>query len=427
AGCGLNNGSVSATAVGGTAPLTYTWYSDPGLTVQVGTGTNVSGLPGGTYFVEVEDANGCSDQASVTVNSGGLLSVSLTTTDAGCGLSNGSVSATVSGGSGSFTASWFDDAGLSNLVGTGISLSGLGPGTYYVQVTDTAGCSISDSAVVMDSGVLDVVATASLSACTDTLGIAVATANGGTSPIAFAWSLTAGATTPISTNDTLSGVPPGTYYLEGTDAAGCSGRDSVEVLAGAFAIEGVVSASVTCANTCDGRLAVNVRSGRAPMTYTWSDGGTDSLSNALCIGNYGITVTDANGCTASAVVNLPEPEDEPVAGFTFGENPVSIVASPVLINNTSTFATSYTWRRDGTVFSQREAAELNLTDTGLVVIRLVVTNDRGCVDSTTQTLRVLEEFFVWMPNAFSPIGDQKNDRFGPVTNTGQLDNYQLTI
>lgn len=60
----------------------------------------------------------------------------------------------------------------------------------------------------------------------------------------------------------------------------------------------------TC-NTCDGIINVNVSNGTAPYAYTWSNGSTTQEQANLCAGTYTLTVTDADGntATASTIVN----------------------------------------------------------------------------------------------------------------------------
>ncbi|MBN4066154.1 hypothetical protein JYT51_02365, partial [Candidatus Amoebophilus asiaticus] len=54
--------------------------------------------------------------------------------------------------------------------------------------------------------------------------------------------------------------------------------------------------NVTCNGACDGTATISGGGGTAPLTFTWSTGGSGTSINSLCPGTYTGTVTDANGC-----------------------------------------------------------------------------------------------------------------------------------
>lgn len=131
---GAKDGSATASVQGGTAPYTYLW------TPSGGTSASASGLSGGDYTVEVTDANNCKASASVTIEEPGPMSVSI----AGSGAvveycSNKTppsvtLTASASGGKPPYTYSW-----------PGGSISVNSSGNWPVTVTDSKGCSKSNS------------------------------------------------------------------------------------------------------------------------------------------------------------------------------------------------------------------------------------------------------------------------------------------
>ncbi len=88
---GFSDGTASANLSGGLAPLTYSWSN-------IGSGQNPTNLPSGSYTVTVTDDNNCSATATISISEPTELVTSLTTVNAACGGSNGTVSVTASGG-----------------------------------------------------------------------------------------------------------------------------------------------------------------------------------------------------------------------------------------------------------------------------------------------------------------------------------------
>ncbi len=121
ANCGQCDGSATLTAIGGTAPYTYSWP-----------GGSLNNLCAGTYTGTVTDANGCTASCSVTVYDASDLSVFCMGTDATCDSCNGTASMFAMGGTAPYTYSW-----------PGGSLSNLCAGSYFGTVTDANGCTAS--------------------------------------------------------------------------------------------------------------------------------------------------------------------------------------------------------------------------------------------------------------------------------------------
>lgn len=153
----------------------------------------------------------------------------------------------------------------------------------------------------------------------DNDGTATATPVGANGPWNYVW--TQGATT-IATNNgingpnTISNLAPGTYDVAVTDVNGCTTNGTVTIAAGpsccALTIN-TASTNPTCnvANApCNGTITITSAGGIGAVSYSINNGATNQVTgtfNGLCAGNYNILVTDANGCTETAVINLTEP------------------------------------------------------------------------------------------------------------------------
>ena len=138
-----SDGSVFATASGGTGSLDYAWS-----TTDVS--QSVSGLPSGTYTVTVTDENDCTGVASIALTEPSEIDLSVVVTsdfngdDVSCVEANdGEATANSTGGTGLVTYNWSNSF-------SGPINSNLGAGKYYVTATDINGCQTVDSILIND-------------------------------------------------------------------------------------------------------------------------------------------------------------------------------------------------------------------------------------------------------------------------------------
>ena len=146
--CSASNGSITGiTVAGGTLPYTYSWSNG---TLEVSTNLDLTGMPSGTYVLTVTDSNGCESQTTpIIINSGNPPSINttgLTVVNANCNTTNGSISnISISGGTMPYTYQWTSN---NSNVGNTLDISLLDLGWYVLTVTDSLGCSSSDSVFV---------------------------------------------------------------------------------------------------------------------------------------------------------------------------------------------------------------------------------------------------------------------------------------
>jgi gliding motility-associated-like protein len=291
--CGAANGSAGVTVTGGGSGYSYTW--SPGGAI----GSNVNNLAAGNYTVTVTDNAGCTTDATVAIANAGAPTLSvLSSNPTSCnGGSDGAATISAAGGSPPFAYAWAPSGG------TGTSASGLSAGTYQVSVTDSIGCISYVSVTIQEPAPIQLQSTASAAICTAANGSASISATGGNGGYTYNWSPAGG------TGPTTSGIISGTYTVTVTDQNGCTQSTAVTVpnAGGGTAISQAVS-SVSCNGGSDGVLTVSMSGGTAPYQYTWQPGGGNSPTvSGLAAGSYSVTVTDANGCIATAQSVVTEP------------------------------------------------------------------------------------------------------------------------
>ncbi|HEY4800025.1 MAG TPA: SprB repeat-containing protein, partial [Bacteroidia bacterium] len=137
-------------------------------------------------------------------------------------------------------------------------------------------------------------------------GTARVTFSTGTAPYTYLWS-------PVgATTSAISNLCAGTYTCLQTDAVGCTATRTVSITQpAALGVNVTVTAATSC-GPCDGKATAAVTGGTTGGAgypkYLWSPGGaTTATVTGLCAGNYTVTATDRNLCTATTTVNVGGP------------------------------------------------------------------------------------------------------------------------
>ncbi|MFT5744983.1 MAG: hypothetical protein ACI920_000349 [Saprospiraceae bacterium] len=278
------NGNVSSNATGGAGAYSYSW--DDGQTTA-----NATGLAPGLHCLTTSDVNGCEGVSCIIVADQVSLEVIATTALACFDACDASITATVSGGTGPYTFIW-------NTGSTTPILESVPVGTYSVTVTDGNGCVTSETTTVSAPSQIDVTVTVANPDCgtTDT-GSATASASGGTAPYQYMWN--GGQMGP-----TLNNLTPGNYMVVVTDANGCQEIQGFAVIPASSTFLDVTTTDASACGAADGTATASVSGGTAPYSYVWNTGSSDSSIDGLAPGAYGVTVTDADGCGATATANI---------------------------------------------------------------------------------------------------------------------------
>lgn len=302
---GGTNGSITVTASGGTGALTY---SLNGGAYQV---SNVfTGLAAGTYTISVKDANGCIQTFTTTLTNPPLLTASLGgVTPAICGVNNGTITITASGGTGTLTY----DLNPGPVQASNV-FTGLAAGTYSVVVTDANGCTASVTGITVGSSPAPTLAAGSITNVTCFGGVngsVLLTPSGGSPAFSYTVDL-AGPTPPVGpqASNSFVNLPAGNYTATVTDANGCTGTTTFTITQPTALTYTTTFTNPTCNGVCNGTITVTPSGGTPGYQFSSNNGLTFSPANpmtGLCAGTIFVVVQDANGCLANSTINLVAP------------------------------------------------------------------------------------------------------------------------
>ncbi|MFH1320625.1 MAG: gliding motility-associated C-terminal domain-containing protein [Bacteroidota bacterium] len=392
---GTCDGTVTASASGGTPPYTYSWNTGDSITA-------LDSLCQGTFIVTVIDFGGCTAIGSAVIIDPPPLILSTDSTDVSCGgACDGIAVVAPSGGTPPYTYTW-----NSTPVQTDSMATGLCAGIYRVIVTDIYGCGDTAFVNIDESPVLtsDISDSTNISCSGSCDGTATVTSNGGIPPYTYSWN------DPLNqTNSTTTGLCADTLYMVVvTDSSGCKDTSYVTLSEPPPLTSSITdSTNISCNGLCDGTATVTPGGGTPPYTYLWDDplAQTDSLADSLCaLVLYTVIVTDANGCTDTSEITL----SEPIVLTTDITDSVNIncnsscdgTATVTPTGGTSPY--TYSWN---TV-----PVQTGTTATGLcagITYTVVVTDSNGCKDSVDVTL-------IEPPPLTSSITDSTNLSCGGV-------------
>jgi gliding motility-associated-like protein len=236
----------------------------------------------------------------------------------------------------------------------------------------------------------------------------------------------------------FNGVPftPGlltlTYTVLATDANGCINTDDLEITVYPLP---VISFTASDLEGCTPfNVNFTIVSDIEIVTTDWFFGDGDIATGVtfpttshtyLFGGLYDIraTVTDIYGCVSSVEYNdYITVENQPIAAFQM--NPTSVFTNDTEVHliNQSLYASDYIWNFGDASPLSNELNPIHFFPDDLgdafYPVTLIASNYLGCADTVTQFMNVKGIILFYIPNSFSPDGDQFNNVFKPVFESG---------
>ena len=396
---------IAITCSGGVIPYTYNWSNGLGTNSSY----NVSPSVTTTYTVTATDLCNQSATDDVVITVHPIPNAQITSNNA-CDINSGSATAT--GGS-----SYLWSNGM-----TSDAIHGLATGNYTVTVTDN-GCTSTASTTITNFPVPTVSVSNIISAnCGNADGSATALASGGTPQYDYLWNCS-----PMQNVPNMTNVISGNYTVTVTDLNGCTAINTALIPGTQSFIATTTTTNEICGQV-NGSATAIPPAGSGPYTYLWNTGANTPTIINLATGTYSVIVADANGCTAYATANVMETPG-PVADFSAHPNVLTTMdGTATFFDNSSGTIVNWQWNfGDGSPNGSGEELNHFYSNIGTYLITLIVTDDNGCIDTTTDTLKLKDIVTFYAPNAFTPNGDGFNDYFLPQGINWDPEYYEMYI
>jgi len=415
-------GNSTVTPSGGIAPYTYAWKGPNNFSSTV---ANPENLVSGSYQVTVTDANGCTiTGAPQTISEPAPLTLNAQVQTETCAdTKDGRIEVTLSGGLPPYQIRWEHEL-------TGPVATGLGAGIYRVTVTDQGGCTQTAEYSLLPIPALRLEGTVTYQATQAPLQISASLqsdAQGGTPPYTYRWKT--GQTTP-----SITVVESGTYTLQLKDATGCVQEKEFAV---ALPLPLSIAVGVATVPLCEEQgqattLQLSISHGLAPYQITWSMGSVKASGMQFTTRDTGlveVAVRDALGLIEKRALTISPRQTGPLDFEQLFESQSQFQAD--LLGFKGVFRSLATWPHqvlswdfgDGSSSAEPNSSH-TYTRKGRYRVTLTVLDAAGCLIKASKEVQILD-YYLEIPNVFTPNGDLLNDSFFPKFRF--IQNLQLQV
>ncbi|RDY60267.1 hypothetical protein DX873_10625 [Flagellimonas nanhaiensis] len=334
---GNNDGTIQVDVTAGNGDYQFSLNGGPWITPTPASAVThtFTNLAAGNYTINVRDGFGCTGTLqNVTINPQ-LLATPVLNNDLTC-LVDANITINASGGSGTYTYEWSDDAGATySAVGfVGNVFTTNTDGTYQFRITDTtlpAACTVVTSSIVVtpaDTPIISSVTPTNILCNGESTGVldVVIDTSVGVAPYTINVVETSG---PTNYGTQTTGLPAGSYEVTITDDKGCVSVPFPVVITEPNAITyttsdvpitcdsmsgvtnpGSITVSGVAGGTAEYTYILTANNGIPPQTHVTTPATRDHTFTVLEFGIYQIDVVDANGCASFTTEIIASPPND---------------------------------------------------------------------------------------------------------------------
>ncbi len=379
--------SASLTLSGPVSGNTYQWFLN-GNAISGATNSGYSAFGGGTYYELVTNSNGCSAKSNlltIKVNQLPTAIVKLSGITAFCQGDSLVMVATLDSND---SYQWSNLTSSPSLItgATGYKYAASASGTYQVKITSLAGCSDTSTSVRVTVNPLPTPSISATGATTFCNGGSVQLSSTATSGVNYEW-YNNKASISGSTTNSYTATSSGSYSLQMVNTAtGCSNMSSaIAVTVNSLPIANVTALGNT--SFCQGGSVILVTDYDPSYTYKWSNtsgtlaGATKDTITAKQSGNYSVTATNGNGCSATSTALTVTAAALPSIKITRPASASVCQGAKLTISSIGTGVTTYQWMLNGNIINGANTDSIKPTQTGKYEV--VATNAGGCTANDT--------------------------------------------
>lgn len=308
--CFTNDGSITLTITGGTAPYYYS-ASTGNFEISYSKDFTISNLSPGNYNFRITDAGLCVLEVGTTlIAPSGITSVDIVTENSYCAIDGGSVTISVVDGQAPYTYTIINQTGGTESYETILSnhtFSDLTSGDYTVVIQDSNGCGTTQEITILTQATFDVDVEITGTTCNANNGVVrVEKSSGGQPPFSYILDDSESFIDVFTSAVTFNNLTTGSHNVKIYDSTGCT--QNVQFFVPSSGKLTYTLQSTSCGSGDEGTITAFISDGEPPFNFYWSDNVSgnpqDITVTGLTADTYSLTIVDSNNCSLTRTIDI---------------------------------------------------------------------------------------------------------------------------